>query len=267
MVRAENSMIPDYEDVGTGKAVVFLPGMEGAKEFWHFQAAVFKEKYRAISCSYIRRQPKLSRTIAEYAADIIRLLDSLHLEKAAIIGESFGGVIAQELTLAYPQRVVVLVLCNTVDRARSENFGVNMFTLATFIHPLTFFFPKARRKAILTWVGKHRGFVMDPSPGNDQLAEYILEYGLLPGIGGYMDRIIAGIKVNFTTKLETVSVPTLIIRGSEDRIVGPKTVAELVGRIPGAELALINGGGHCCQQTKPEATNRAILEWLERQGY
>lgn len=45
------------------------------------------------------------------------------------------------------------------------------------------------------------------------------------------------------------------------------TLLEFLGRIPGAELAIIHGGGHCCQHTTPEPTNAALGEWLARKGF
>ncbi|MBF0225878.1 MAG: alpha/beta hydrolase [Desulfobacterales bacterium] len=260
--------IPDYIEVGSGKTVLFLPGLEGAKEFWKYQIDDFSKKYHTVSCGYIRKIPRLSSNVAEYVSDVIDLMDFLNIEKAAVIAESFGGMVAQELTLQYPSRVDALVLCNTFDKARYKNFGINMFTIATFLHPFAFGIPRRSfKKGFLNWVGKYRGFVMDPSEGNDNLSDYVLDYGLHPGFLGYIHRILAGLKGNYASKLSEIKTPALIVRGVEDRVVDDGTILGLVGRIKGAELALIDGGGHCCQYTLPEKTNTAILDWLERIGY
>ena len=254
---------------GEGVPILMLPGMEGSKVFWRFQLEGLSHRYRVVACDLAIRRPTLSSTMSDYAADALRIMDSLGLEKAIVVGESFGGMVAQQLAIAHQDRVLALVLCNTMDRPRRGGFGLNIFTLATLVHQFAFlpFLSDSQRKRLLRWVGKHRGFVMDPSPGNADLAEYILEYGAACGPGCYLDRMIAGSKIRFTELLGSISVPTLVLRGVEDRLVSPETIVELAGRIPGAQIALIDGGGHCCQHTVPEATNEAILQWLERVGY
>lgn len=254
---------------GEGVPVLMLPGMEGCKEFWRNQLEGLSHRYRVVACDLARRRPELSSTMSDYAADALRIMDSLGLEKAIVVGESFGGMVAQQLAIAHRERVLALVLCNTMDRQRRGGLGLNMFTLATLVHQFAFlpFLSDAQRKRLLEWVGKHRGFIMDPSPGNAELVEYILEYGTACGPGCYLDRMIAAGKIRFTDRLGSISVPTLVLRGVEDRLVCPGTAVELAGRIPGAQMTLIDGGGHCCPLTVPLATNEAILRWLERVGY
>lgn len=257
----------EYLDQGTGEPVVLIPGMEGTKEFWRFQQAVLRARYRTVVVEYPRRRPSLATTVADYAAHVIELLDELGIDRAAFVGESFGGVISQEIATEHPHRVAALVLCNTMDRPRYDHFGLNMFTLATLVHMGAFALPMAYRRSILRWVGKHRGFVLDPSPGNDALIEYILEYGTVHGLGANVDRMIAGSKARYAEKLRSIAAPTLLLRGTEDRVVSHATMQAMKDLIPGAELALIEGGGHCCQVTLPEETNRVLVGFLDRIGY
>ncbi len=256
---------PGYVARGEGVPILMLPGMEGSKVFWRFQLEGLSSRYRVVACDLAVRRPTLSSTMSDYAADALRIMDSLGLTKAVVVGESFGGMVAQQLAVAHSERVLALVLCNTMDRPRRGGFGLNMFTLATFVHQFAFlpFLSDSQRKRLLGWVGKHRGFIMDPSPGNADLVEYILEYGTACGPGCYLDRMIAAGKIRFTNRLGSISVPTLVLRGVEDRLVGPGAAVELAGRIPGAQMALIDGGGHCCPRTVPGATNEAILRWLD----
>lgn len=257
----------DYLDVGCGKPVVMLPGMEGAKEFWDRQWPELCRRYRVVAWSYPRRRFRADWRVADYAEEVLALLEELGLESVALVAESFGGLVAQELATTWPERVSALVLCNTFDRVRYEHFGLNMFTAASAIHPLAFVLPRPWRLGLLDWVGKHRGFVMDPSPGNRALAEYILEHGMDPGVGGYLNRILAGHGADYRRALEELRIPALILRGEEDRVVGERTVSSFLAHIPDVDLARIEGGGHCCQYTKPESTNQALLDWFERIGY
>jgi pimeloyl-ACP methyl ester carboxylesterase len=260
-------VLTDYLDQGSGKPIVLIPGMEGTKEFWQLQRESLARRYRTISFEYPRRRASLSTTVAHYANAVIRVLDELAIAEAAVFGESFGGLIAQELATSHPKRVAALALCNTLDRPAFDHFGLNMFTLATAVHMSAFALPMSLRRPILRWVGKHRGFVLDASAGNERLIDYILEHGTRHGLSANLDRMIAGAKAHYSDKLPSVTAPTLILRGVEDRIVSLATMERIRARIPGAELALIAGGGHCCQMTMPDDTNRVLASWLERIGY
>lgn len=257
---------PGYVAAGEGTPVVMIPGMEGAKEFWHHQLEGLCPSYRVISCDLAVRRPSAASCVGDYAEDILRKMDDAGVGSAVVVGESMGGMVAQEIALNHPGRVKGLVLCNTMDDRRRFGFGFNMFTLATFVHQFAFlpFLTYGQRKRLLNWVGKHRGFVMDPSPGNDGFCDYIMEYGTAAGPLGYLDRLIACGGAGYTGRLHEIDVPTLVLRGTEDRLVTPEAAVQLAGRIPGSEVALVEGGGHCCPYTCPDRTNRVLLEWLKR---
>jgi pimeloyl-ACP methyl ester carboxylesterase len=264
MMRDEE-VVPDYSEAGSGFPILMLPGMEGALQFWRYQLEGLSGKYRVISCELARFHFSKKRKVDDYARAVLRRMDSLGIDRAVIIGESFGGMVSQHLAINYPERLAALVLCNTMDAPRRGGFGLNVFTLACMVHNLAFLpgLGDARRKSILNFVGRHRGFVMDPSPGNDAFCDYILEYGTAHGAAAYLNRIVAGAKGNYNKRLGEIKTPTLVLRGTEDRLVGAETILQLVGRIPGAQLVLVEGGGHCCTYTMPEESNRAILAWLE----
>lgn len=258
-----------YIEAGSGMPLVMMPGMEGSKEFWRYQVEALSDKYRVVSCDLAVRTPSTSSTIADYAAQTIGIMDSLGIDKAVIVGESMGGMITQEIATSQPERVSGVILCNTMDKARRGGFGFNMFTLATMVHQLAFlpFLTDRQRRGILRWVGRHRGFVMDPTLGNDKLIDYLFAFGMECGGPSYLDKVIAGGKACYTELLSNIKVPALVLRGTEDRLVGADTILELAGRIPDSELVLIEGGGHCCTHTMPEESTRVIRDWLSRKGF
>ena len=265
----DRRIVPDHLETGEGKPVVFIPGLEGAKEFWRPQWEGLADAYRVVATSLPVWRPRLASAVSDYAGCVIALLDELGLERAVIVGESFGGAVTLEMALGRPERVAGIILCNTMDRPGRFGFGLNAFTLATLAHQFAFlpFLSMRRRRSLLRWVGRHRGFVMDPSPGNDDLIEYLVAYGTACGPAAYLDRAVAGAKARFTARLREISVPALVLRGEEDRLVVAEAAVQLAGRIPRAEIALVEGGGHCCTHTVSAASNRAMREWLARIGY
>jgi pimeloyl-ACP methyl ester carboxylesterase len=266
MVASSNSG-PGYMEKGSGVPVVMLPGAEGCKEFWKFQVEALSPRYRAVATDLLINRPSLSSCMADYAAYTLGLMDSLGIEKAVIMGESFGGMVTQHIAINHPERTIAVALCNTLDRPRGDAFGLNMFTLATLVAMVSNspFIPRDIRKRMIMWAGRHRGLVYDATPGNAVLTDYFIDYGLEQGALAQLDRFVfAGRKANYTERLREIAVPALVLHGSEDRVSTDRTANEIASRIPGAELAVIQGGGHCHQQTMPERTNEVLLEWLDR---
>lgn len=256
-----------YIEKGSGIPVVMIPGAEGCKEFWHFQVDALSTRYRAVATDLLIKKPSPSSCVADYAAYTLGVMDSLGIERAVIMGESFGGMVTQEIAINHPERTIAIVLCNTMDRPRGDAFGFNMFTLATVLAMLGNgpMIPLETRKKILMWAGKHGGLVYDGTPGNRELVDYFTEYGLAQGMLAQFDRFLfAGRKARYTERLHEISVPALVMHGTEDRIATGDTITEIAGRIPSAELALVEGAGHCHQQTMPEVTNSLLLEWLSK---
>ncbi len=266
------SVVPDFREEGSGFPVCMIPGMEGAWRFWEPQLKGLSRDYRLIACELPRFPLRLRLGMEDYAEAILRRLDLLGVREAVFIGESFGGMVCQHLALRFPRRVAALVLCNTMPGRRYMGFGLNSFTAVTLTHNLAFlpWLGESARRRLLNWVGRRRGFVMDPSPGNDRLVTYLMRYGASHGATGYIDRLLAAAFSDYSGELGSIEVPTLILRGSEDRLVRAEAALTMLWKIPGARLAVVEGGGHCCTFTVPDESNRLIMEWLEglslRQG-
>ncbi len=64
-------------------------------------------------------------------------------------------------------------------------------------------------------------------------------------------------------RLPQIWVPTLVLHGTEDRLIHPDNARILAERIPGARLVLLEGAGHVYHSEQPEAADRAVLEFIE----
>ncbi len=67
-------------------------------------------------------------------------------------------------------------------------------------------------------------------------------------------------------RLGELRVPTLVLHGTEDRLVDPRNARLLAERIPGAELVLLEGAGHVYHSERAEEADRAVLEFVERRA-
>jgi pimeloyl-ACP methyl ester carboxylesterase len=109
-----------YQDVGDGEPLLLIMGFGGDSTAWAFQIADFSARHRVIA--FDNRgvgqsdAPDRPYTTHMMARDTLGLMDALGVDRAHVIGVSMGGMIAQELVLAHPDRVRSLHLACTFAR-------------------------------------------------------------------------------------------------------------------------------------------------------
>lgn len=181
-------------------------------------------------------------TLRDMAADTVGLLDALGISSAHLVGASMGGMIAQEVALAYPQRVRTLtsIMSTTGDRKLPRAKPRALAVLARRV-------PHDRdgyiRAYVDTWhvlAGDH--FPFDAAYWARQgAASY--ERGINPaGAARQLLAIIAS--GSRKPKLRRLTVPTLVVHGTDDPLIPVEGGLDTARTIPGAELMLIDGMGH-----------------------
>ncbi len=103
----------DYLAGGQGEeTLVLLTGGLNSSEVWFQIMAEFEKTHRVLSIRY----PSVA-TVAELVEGVAAILDAEHIERAHILGESLGGMVAQCLVRRYPGRVDTLILASTAARS------------------------------------------------------------------------------------------------------------------------------------------------------
>ena len=228
----------DYIRFGTGeRPLVMLPGVGDGLKTVRGMALPFALLYRRLAKDFTvtvfsrRRELPAHFTTREMAADLAAAMDALGLSRAAVVGVSQGGMIAQWLAIDHPDMVEKLVL--TVTLARPND---------------------AVREAVGVWSamaerGDYRGILLDTaersySPGRLKLAR--AEYALLGGVGkpGSFARFLTQAESCVThdayADLPRIACPTLVIGGTDDRIVTGSASTEIAG------ASLILEQAYCC---------------------
>ena len=96
-------------DTGEGPVLLLIPGTLGRGDiFWNQIAALF-DRLRLVAISY-----PANGGVADWASDILTLFDRLEIERAAILGSSLGGYLAQYFAGTHPDRVSKLIAANTL---------------------------------------------------------------------------------------------------------------------------------------------------------
>ncbi len=106
-----------HQQLGTGEDVVLVHGLGANRAFWYPLGTALAARYR-VTLYDLRghgysEKPATGYTATDQAADLIGLMDRLGIQRAALIGHSFGGALALEAAIAAPERVTHLALMDT----------------------------------------------------------------------------------------------------------------------------------------------------------
>jgi 3-oxoadipate enol-lactonase len=247
-----------YETVGNGPPLLLMQGLGYARRGWGPAIERLADSFgvtfydnRGIGESDKPAGPYTARDLAE---DAVAVLDAVGDPRSHVIGASLGGMAAQELAIAFPERVDRLVLaCTTPGGADAFPFpakGLAVFAEAPTLEP-----DVALRKFVANALS-------DGAP--DELVEEIYQWRLAnpPDPAGWQAQAAAGTTYDGGGRAREISAPTLVVHGTEDNVVDTRN-AELLGTlIPNARVELLEGCGHLCFWEQPERFARVVEEFL-----
>jgi len=238
-------------------------GWGGDHTAWAFQVPALAAEFDVIALDNRGAgqsdAPDMRYTIAGMADDVVGLMDQLGVRTAHICGASMGGMIAQELALRHPERVLSLqLLCTTSGVDRYGQLVIDNFLRV-----------KARgdkeefARFSLPWLLSRKTFADRP----DFVEAWILraiEYPFSTSLTG-LSRQSEAIRAHDTRdRLPSLRVPTLITTGTEDILVPPSASEDLHTLIPGSELARIPDTGHMHFIEQAAAFNDISLSFLRK---
>jgi pimeloyl-ACP methyl ester carboxylesterase len=247
------------ETHGHGAALLLLHGALVDRSYWKHQRDAFAEHYQVISCDLPGHGDSPSLTgptsVAQFAQEVLATLDALRIPQAICVGHSLGGMVAQELALAAPERVRGLVLADTWYHPRGE-FWEPLPLRTVGLQWTLRMTPVA---SMVTWMA------YGLAQYNPAITPYALEV-----MGRYnLDREsylhIWDAAIDFSTlgRLQAINCPTLVV--VSDSFVFTRPQADwMARRIPGAELAVIDRSGHWVNWDNPDGFNQAVLGFLSR---
>ena len=249
-----------YDDEGTGPAVVLLHGFPLGRWIWDAPRAALRDRYRVVTPD-LRGHGDSEVTAGPYhmdalADDVARLLDALHIDRAVVGGLSMGGYVAFALWRRCAARVRGLILCDT--RAKGDNQGEKVVRQSTAQVAL--------------------------DQGTAAVVEGMLPKLLAPQTLAARPDLVAAIRARLvatdpravaatllgmkeredsTPTLATITVPTLVVVGSDDQLTPPGLARELQAAIPGARLEIVPEAGHLAPVEAPAATSASLRRFLD----
>lgn len=208
--------------------------------------------------------PAPAYTLSDLAADAVGLLNRLGLASAHVVGTSLGGMIAQAIAIEYPHRVDSLTSISS-----APGFGVGRTSpeaAAALLAPRTGGRDEAAARALAS--NKVIG-----SPGYEPDEELIAERAVLAwdrdGDPNAAARQLAAIVAGGDRRpaLAELNVPTLVVHGEDDPLIGVDAAKETASTISGSTLLTIPGMGHDLPPAVIPTIAEAVIDHIRRSRY
>jgi pimeloyl-ACP methyl ester carboxylesterase len=258
-----------YISMGAGADVVMLHGFLGNLAVWHLQIAPqLRRSFRITTYDlrghgYSEVTPR-GYSAGEMAEDLAALLDALGIERAHLVGHSFGADICMYFALKYPHRVKKLValepgLAALVDQRKHESWGGWSYWVRK-LEEVGIMVPEEKRTDLefLLDVSLNTPKFYGPARGlprnREPLLKLIRETTLLADY-----EIIGELTLE---AVRTIRTPTLLMYGDQSHFLSSFEV--LREELPNCYPVLLPGGEHFGPLEQPELLTEAIVEFLGR---
>ena len=250
---------------GEGEAVLLVHGLGYDRFGWGPLAALLADRFRVVT--FDNRgvgesdDPPGPYTTTEMAADAAAVLDDTGIRRAHVIGTSLGGMIAQDLALHHADRVATLVLSATTPGG-ADAFPTPERTVELFSAFGDDPSQAQLRRLVENALGRNTVLT---NPGLvDEIFRYRLEHP--PRRDPWLAQAAAAGAFSSLEALPGLSVPTLVVHGTDDNVVDHRNSELLAGSIPDAELVLVPDTGHLGFWERASDFAGLVTDFLARRG-
>ncbi|WP_430505830.1 alpha/beta fold hydrolase [Haloparvum sp. PAK95] len=242
--------------------VVLLEGLGYGRWMWRWLTDAIHEEYEVIRPDNRGTgksdTPEGPYTIGEMADDVEAVLDHHGADAAAVVGASMGGMIGMQYALEYDRAEALGLLCTSPGGEEAvptpEDVLDHIFSTPDEYN---------RREAL-----KYR---MEPAASEGfyeaepDLVERILDWRLAGDAAdaGRNAQAAAVEAFDVSDRLDELSLPTLVMHGTADRVLPVENGDLLADRLPNAEYERVDGGSHLFFIEKRERVNERVREFLE----
>ena len=249
-----------YDVAGSGQTLIFLHGIGGNRRNWTRQLDDLGDVCRAVAWDargYGDSEDYVGPLVfSDFAADLLRLLDHLQIERAHLCGLSMGGRIVLDFYARYPQRVTSLILADTFP-------GFD----ASFTEEGRERFVRDRRQPLLD--GKQPADIapaiarsLVSSGASEAVVQELIDSIAMLHKESYIKTIEAMTLYQPVADLGAITVPVQIIVGAEDTLTPPAVSRKMAAAIPQARLMVLEKIGHLSNIEAPLAFNACVREFL-----
>lgn len=256
-----------------GKTVILLHGGGGSVEFWLYNVGALAQHHRVYAVDMVGSgrsdKPPASYSLTYQAQFIKDFMAALSIESTTLIGNSMGGGVALQFALMFPQKVEKLVLVDSLGLGKEIAIAIRLATLPFVVKLLrpsrSMIAPMLKQNFYdstlipAEWIELRYPIFALPDRKQALLALARTNFGVF----GVRRQVFSSI----VTQLPSITAPTLIVWGKQDRIL-PITHAHIAAKaLPNARLHIFDPCGHHPHLERPKEFNALVLEFLANEQY
>ena len=260
-----------YLEAGNGPPLVLLHALGESAFDWRWVLRALARTHRVYAPDLPgfgdSAKPTADYSPAFFERFAVGFLDALGLERAAVVGNSLGGLIALRLALSEPARVGALVLVDSAGLGRSVTFALRSLTTPGY-GELSIAWSKTPAGAAGRAWAKARLLFAHP-----QLAPagWTAEQYRLAQLPGFLEAALAALRAQMDPggqrevlldRLPHLESPTLVVWGALDRVFPSSQGRDAASRLPKGSLALIPECGHMPHVERPDRFVAALDEFF-----
>jgi 3-oxoadipate enol-lactonase len=247
-----------YEDVGPdrGTPLLLVHGHPFDRSMWAPQLRHFSSDRRVVVPD-LRGYGASGGAVPDWSAfvdDLAALLDGLRVPRAVVAGLSMGGQIALELWARHPDRVAGLLIADTTAAGESGESRVARIAQAQ----------RLLREGMDPYAVENLYLMVSPDAPPEVARHVLAMMRSTDPAGAAAAQRARADRPDRRAGLATVTVPTVVVVGSEDSFTPVADARVIAEGVPGAELVVVDGAAHMPNLERPDAFNAALQRLLDR---
>lgn len=252
-----------YQDSGgSGQLVICLHGIGGNDTSFNPQIKGLGDDHRVIAWNmpgYNGSNALDEVTFESLCESLIAFMDALEIASAHIMGQSIGGMLAQELAIRHPERVISLILVATSAAFGGRDDSFESHFLAARIAPLDA--GRTMSELAIEFVPEITGTVAS----KQSMDEAVAAMAAVP-IVTYRQIIKCLVTFNRRDNQHLLTMPTCLIAGAMDRNASAASMRKMANQIPQSQFHLIEKAGHLVNSEAGDIVNDIIRQFLIDHG-
>ena len=246
-----------YLESGNSKStLVLIHGLGASAERWNRVIPIFAENFRVVVPDLIgfgySDKPTADYTLDFFSDFLEKFFTVLGITHPSIIGSSLGGQISAEYTSSHSQDVEKLILVSPSGMMKQSTPALDAYIMAALYPNET---SAKNAFELMEGSGKHV---------EDQIVNEFINRMRLPNAKLAFMSTVLGLKnsISITSKLQSISAPTLIIWGADDPVIPIKHADDFVSAIQDCKFHRMDGCGHTPYVQDPHTFASKASEFL-----
>lgn len=241
-------------------AVVLIPGLDGATAFFsditpnltpYYQVVVFNLPLHA-------RNASEEYSFAHINSELVSMLDKLNLSEVSLVGESFGGIVAQHFALEHPQRLTSMILLSSLTKTElPPEIQFKLDYLMPVISTFGSYFPHF---AQLLFAQIHVDDVVEPFEPSF-VRQMFLKEASFAHFFSVLARIRLASTLDIAAQVPNIQTPTLVVYGESDHFT-KKDSFQLHSLLPRSEMKSLPGG-HLAHIASPKQFVQMVRDFVQ----